>query len=96
MNERRETEWRIGRKRVKGICRREEGVRRENESAPCHECNRSCGRRKIHDQDAIATRDRTRENSQTPLNQQIRPSECRAFWRSIYVFQESDNRNIAF
>ena len=29
--------------------------RRENESAPCHECNRACSRRKIHDQDAIVT-----------------------------------------
>lgn len=55
--------------------RGEEGVRRENESAPWHECNRGCGRRKIHDQDAIATRDRSKD-FQTRLNQQIRLSEC--------------------
>lgn len=67
-----------GRKdKVKGRCG-EEGVRRENESAPCYECNRGCGRRKIHDQDAIAMRDRTRVDFQTRLNQQIRLFEHRA------------------
>lgn len=47
-------------KERKKMARREKGNageedRRENESAPCHECNRACSRRKIHDQDAIVT-----------------------------------------
>lgn len=47
----------------------------EGKTSLWHTNVRGCGRRKIHDQDAIATPDRIREDSQTRLNQQICLSE---------------------
>lgn len=65
MNERRETGREEEREWRGYVDEKRELEGKTSLCAPCHECNRGCGRRKIHDQDAIATRDRTRENSQT-------------------------------
>lgn len=59
-----------------GEMSRRRGRVREEKTSLRYTNVRGCGRRKIHDQDAIAMRDRTRKNSQTRLNQQICLSEC--------------------